>query len=92
MITFVPLRDTLEKFTEVNPIIYDKELCCVLMDNGEYRWKIGDGVTSFNDLKYVDKISDIQEIYLYERSNKNGRAIKQGRVFLNGFLFNPTEK
>ena len=61
----LPKRDTLENWTTLNPIPNKKELICVQMSNGKCKWKIGDGKTTFNKLKFTNKISDIEEFVLY---------------------------
>lgn len=42
-------RDTLEKLTDTNPLLYDGELC---IESDTLKFKFGDGVTRYNDLPY----------------------------------------
>lgn len=57
-------QDTDKIFKEVNPVLGYRELCCVHTKRGR-RWKIGDGTTPFNDLKYVTRIRDIESFIVY---------------------------
>lgn len=64
-LVILPRRDILENWKTMNPILREKELACVLTPKGKIKWKVGDGVTPFNKLRFTNKISDIQEIILY---------------------------
>ena len=64
-ITVVPRRDTLDNWNKLNPVPNDKELCVVLTKSNKCKYKIGDGITPFKKLRYVKKISDINELLVY---------------------------
>lgn len=61
----IPLRDDEAMWKSVNPILRKYELSVVLMPDGDCKYKIGDGVHTFDELEYTDKISDIPIIHLY---------------------------
>ena len=44
-------RDTSENWQKVNPILQERELAA---DTTEKRFKLGDGVTDWNSLKWCD--------------------------------------
>ena len=92
-IDIVPRHDTLENFLKVNPILREKELCCVLMPRGKCRWKLGDGKTPFKKLRYVRKISEIQEMILYNSTltsstNPVHITTRNTVVYFNPFTYN----
>lgn len=47
-----------------NPILRDKELCCVI-DDGKYKWKIGDGRRTYEELPFIEAIEAIQHFMVY---------------------------
>lgn len=63
-------RDSIGGWTEQNPIPHNLELICVYDENGERKWKLGDGVTPFTELPYVETIDDIMTFRtLYRKTN-----------------------
>lgn len=48
-------RDLVANWEENNPILLDGELIIVEALNGELRFKIGDGVTNYIDLPFMDQ-------------------------------------
>ena len=64
-ITVVPRRDTLDNWNKLNPVPKDKELCVVLTKSNKCKYKIGDGITPFKKLRYIKKISGINELLAY---------------------------
>lgn len=90
--TVLPKRDTYENFKSENPIPREKELICVLMKNGKCKWKIGDGKTCFNKLKFTNKISDIEEFILYSGKIEASTtpkfvSVRDCVVYINPFKF-----
>ena len=65
-IIILPFRKTLDEWRQTNPVLREKELACVLTPRGKCKWKIGDGKRPFNKLRYTNKISDIQEVIIYD--------------------------
>lgn len=57
--------DTQVNFETNNPVLLQNELVIVKMTDGSIKFKIGDGVSSFNSLQYTDKYltDDIDNIY-----------------------------
>lgn len=63
-------RDSIGDWMEQNPVPYDLELVCVYTESGERKWKLGDGVTPFNELPYVETIDDIMTFRtMYRKTN-----------------------
>ena len=60
-----PRHDTLENWLKNNPILRNHELCCVITKFGKCKYKIGDGKTPFKKLRYTNKLSDIENIIIY---------------------------
>ena len=46
--------DTVESYKESNPVLNDRELVCVKMEDGTIKYKLGDGITPFIDLPYTN--------------------------------------
>lgn len=91
----LPKRNTSENLESINPILRYKELCCELTETGERKWKLGDGKTCFNDLPYVTKISEIEELLLYDSTLTASTdpvfcTTRTTRIYLNPFKY--TEK
>ena len=57
--TILVSRDDLRKYQEINPVLEKRDLVCVYKKHGKVTFKLGDGVSRFNDLKYINKISDL---------------------------------
>ena len=79
--TIVIRRDTEERFNELNPVLRDKELVCVKIDDNTYKYKYGDGKSKYSELEFVDSIYDIDYIKIYD-PNSNTRWIS---IDLNPF-------
>jgi len=45
-------KDTAANWAAINPILLDGELGLCKTEEGSYRFKIGDGVTPWNDLDF----------------------------------------
>ena len=59
-------RDVEEEWEKYNPTLRDKELIGVYLRNSsEISWKIGDGVTSYLDLPFIENIFLIKEFKVY---------------------------
>ena len=90
--TILLKRDTYENFKSENSILREKELICVLMKDGKCKWKIGDGKTCFNKLKFTNKISDIEEFILYggtigTSTTPGYMPVQACEVYINPFKF-----
>ena len=71
-------RDTLENFTFENPILRDRELALAYKGKKAI-YKLGDGRTSWNDLKPVTKIKDIIPCFrIYSGNKKASICIQPG--------------
>lgn len=74
--TILIRRDTEELFNELNPILRDKELVCVKIDNNTYKYKYGDGKSKYSELEFVNSIYDIDIIKIYDpKSNTRWATI-----------------
>ena len=64
-------RDYLDTLTTYNPIVRKNELYAVYdnVDENKVSYKIGDGLTPFNDLPFIEKISDIEQFDVYTPGN-----------------------
>lgn len=53
-IKVIPRRDKEEGWEQFNPILGEQELVKVFCENGEERFKIGDGKTTYRNLPFVE--------------------------------------
>ena len=53
-IKVIPRRDKEEVWEQSNPILGEQELVKVFCENGEERFKIGDGKTTYKNLPFVE--------------------------------------
>lgn len=49
-------KDTDVNWTSNNPVLLENELIIVEMENGDCRFKIGDGVRAYSDLPFADQL------------------------------------
>ena len=68
--TILVSRDDLRRYQENNPVLEKRELVCVYKKHGKVTFKLGDGVSRFNDLKYITKINDLLPYFcVYPKAN-----------------------
>lgn len=47
--------DTQSNFESANPVLLENELVIVFMTDGSIKFKVGNGISTFNQLEYTDK-------------------------------------
>lgn len=66
-------KDTDANWTSNNPVLLENELIIVEMENGECRFKIGDGVYAYSDLPFADQL--LRDEVESKVSKEEGKAL-----------------
>jgi hypothetical protein len=68
----------------LDPVLNLKEVVAYYEGDVLIGHKVGDGVSKWSELKFVDKISDIRECWLYVPDNDNpGKMRVAGKILLD---------
>lgn len=78
-------HDHTNNYIANNPVLSAKVLAFEYNDDGPVGYKLGDGVSKWSELNYIERLIDLDEFVVFNR-DKNSNEFPAAKIILKPFI------